>query len=148
MKRIDTRLKLAEDTATYVKEQQEAKGLSSLTKTIEQLLQEHQNQEERRAEQAYWTSMMIETMQEKVQEELQWHFKQLQVGVNRTDRNSQMLLELMNGLMVSSNISDIMPTSEFTSKPYQTAKEEVNDRMALQKMREDNARQQRSSEES
>ena len=148
MKRIDTRLKLAEDTAAYVKEQQEAKGLSSLTKTIEQLLQEHQNQEERRAEQAYWTSMMIETMQEKMQEELQWHVKQLQVGVNRTDRNSQMLLELMNGLMVSSNISDIMPTCEFTSKPYQTAKEEVNDRMALQKLRADNARQQRSSEDS
>lgn len=148
MKRIDTRLKLAEDTAAYVKEQQEAKGLSSLTKTIEQLLQEHQNQEERRAEQAYWTSMMIETMQEKMQEELQWHFKQLQVGVNRTDRHSQMLLELMNGLMLNNGIRDIMTTSEVMSTPYQTAKEEVNDRMALQKLRADNARQQRSSEDS
>ena len=148
MKRIDTRLKLSEDTATYVKEQQEAKGLSSLTKTIEQLLQEHQNEEDRRAEQAYWTSMMIETVQEKVQEEIQWHFKQLQVGVNRTDRYSQMLLELMNGLMMNNGIRDIMPTSEVMSTPYQTAKEEVNDRMALQKLREDNARQQRSSEDS
>lgn len=143
MNRIDTRLKLSEETAAYVKEQQEAKGLSSLTKTIEHLLQEHKNEEEKQAEQAYFTSMMMDAMQNKVEEEFHRHLKQLQLGVNNTDRNSQILLEMMNGFMIYNDIPHMMTTSDYESPTLTTAKEEVRDRIAHQKQRKDDAKNKR-----
>ncbi|GEK59422.1 hypothetical protein CHL76_12050 [Marinococcus halophilus] len=130
MSDVISRVRLSEEADAYVKEMKEKRNESSQAKIIDQLLLEHQQEHKDLEKGDYVTSMLMAQMNQKIEQEFHKYFNRLQLGVNNTDRNSQMLLELMNGLMVSSNISDIMPTSEFTSKPYTTAKEEVNERIA------------------
>lgn len=56
-------------------------------------------------------------------------------GVNKNDRNIQILLELINGLFINENQMDIMSTEERMHEAYQTAQKTVNDRIEKQALK-------------
>lgn len=143
MASIQSRLRLSPEAAEYVQQLQEQRNHKTLSKTIEEMLLEHKRQREMNQRLHDTTMRIANHMHQKMDEEMQNHFQRLQHRVNNTDYHSQVLLELLNGFMVNSGIRDIMTTREFISKPYQTAKEEVNDRIAHQKQRKDDAKNKR-----
>lgn len=56
-------------------------------------------------------------------------------GVNKNDRNIQILIELVNGLFINENQMDIMSTEERMHEAYQTAQKTVNDRIEKQALK-------------
>ena len=56
-------------------------------------------------------------------------------GVNKNDRNIQILIELINGLFINENQMDIMSTEERMHEAYQTAQKTVNDRIEKQSLK-------------
>ncbi|MCX0402149.1 hypothetical protein [Clostridium perfringens] len=56
-------------------------------------------------------------------------------GVNKNDRNIQILIELINGLFINENQMDIMSTEERMHEAYQTAQKTVNDRIEKQALK-------------
>ncbi|WP_054637625.1 hypothetical protein [Thalassobacillus sp. C254] len=57
--------------------------------------------------------------------------------MNNTDRNTQILLQLINGMMVNMNINNIMTTEDFETDGLKTAKEKVQQDIAHQKQKRD-----------
>jgi phosphopantetheine adenylyltransferase len=124
------RIRLSNEAYEYLQELQENRNIDSESKTINEIILEHKHQNMIEGKTDYNTSMMMAEMNRKLEQELNKHFKRLQLGVNNTDRNSQMLLELMNGFMIHNDVSHIMTTSDYESPTLVTAKEEVNERIA------------------
>ncbi|MBB6449858.1 hypothetical protein HNR44_001836 [Geomicrobium halophilum] len=59
--------------------------------------------------------------------------KKLQLGVNSSDRNTQILIELMNGMLMNEN--HLITTSNMESEPVSIAKEEVKERISHQRQK-------------
>lgn len=53
-------------------------------------------------------------------------------GVNKNDRNIQIIIELINGLFINENQMDIMTTDERMHEAYQTAQKTVRERIEKQ----------------
>lgn len=130
MSDVISRVRLSEEADAYVKQMKEERNESSQAKIIDQLLLEHQKEHKDLEKGDYVTSMLVSQMNQKIEQEFHKYFNRLQLGVNNTDRNSQMLLELMNGFMIHNDVSHIMTTSDYESPTLVTAKEEVNERIA------------------
>lgn len=125
-----TRIRLSEEATQYVNQLKEDRKEPTQTKIIEQIILEHKERSMNQDQLEYTTSMALDSINQKVEQEMHKHFKRLQLGVNNTDRNSQVLMELLIGSMVNNGIKDIMPTSEYEPTFVHTAKEEVNERIA------------------
>ncbi|MDF9763736.1 lipopolysaccharide biosynthesis regulator YciM [Peribacillus simplex] len=53
----------------------------------------------------------------------------VRLGTNNTDRNTQILIELVNGMMIHDNVEDIMTTDQLESDGLVTAKNMVQERI-------------------
>lgn len=143
MSTIQSRIRLSQEATEYVQQLQEQRNQKTLSKTIEEILLEHKRQSKTNQQISDNTAMIVDHMHQKVEQEMQHHFQRLQRSVNNTDRNAQVLLEMMNGFMINNDIVHIMTTSDYESPTLATAREEVNDRIAHQKQRKDDAKNKR-----
>jgi hypothetical protein len=143
MASIKSRLRLSPEAAEYVQQLQAQRNQKTRSKTIEEILLEHKHQNEINQQVSDTTTKIMDHMHQKVEQEMHDHFQRLQRGVNNTDRHSQVILEVLNGLMIYSDIPHMMTTSDYESPTLTTAREEVNDRIAHQKQRKDDAKNKR-----
>lgn len=130
-----SRIRLSYEAADYVDQLQEQRDNDSHSKTIDEIILEHKRHNMIEGETDHKTSMMMAEMNRKMEQELNKHFNRLQLGVNNTDRNSQVILEVLNGFMIHSDIPHIMTTSDYESPTLVTAKEEVTERIAHMQQR-------------
>ncbi|WP_022795074.1 hypothetical protein [Marinococcus halotolerans] len=141
------RIRLSNEADEYLQELQEKRNIDSQSKTINEIILEHKHQNMVEEQTGYYTSMMTDQINQKIEKEMNKHFKRIQLGVNNTDRNSQVLLELMNGFMINNDVTHIMTTSDYESPTLATAKEEVNERIAhLQQRKAEHEKKQNQSQ--
>jgi hypothetical protein len=53
----------------------------------------------------------------------------IRLGTNNTDRNTQILMELLNGMMIHESVDDILTTDQMVAKGLATAKNIVQERI-------------------
>lgn len=78
---------------------------------------------------------MIEILGDRVAEKIKASILVLKRVSNNSDRNIQVLLELMNGLFIAEDLPDIFPSKEKEHEAYITAKKEVDKRIESQRVK-------------
>ena len=78
---------------------------------------------------------MIEILGDRVAEKIKASILVLKRVSNNSDRNIQVLLELMNGLFIAEDLPDIFPSKEKEHEAYITAKKEVDKRIENQRVK-------------
>ena len=65
-------------------------------------------------------------------------FTRIRLGTNEADRNSQVLIEMMNTLFENQGVRLAVPTSVLMNPAVQGCKDEIKERVAYNKQRKDN----------
>ncbi|SDJ00390.1 hypothetical protein [Alteribacillus bidgolensis] len=134
------RMRLSGDSVEYIEDYAREKGFPDgrMNRTVDLIIQEHKEMRERKENEQETGNEMIQEVSDSVSKEMKKEVKRILLGTNNADRNTQILIELLNGLMIHNNISDIVTTDDMESKPVTTAKENVQDRIKhLQQKRAD-----------
>ena len=125
------RLRLSKESFDYIEKYAEEKNIPYDNRTINLIIKEHK--EIKSAEESQ--NEMIKIISENVSKEVKKEIKRVLLGTNNTDRNTQIIIELLNGLFISNNISDIMTTEDMESKPVYTAKRMVQEKIQNQQQK-------------
>lgn len=124
-------IRVTPDVIDYIDQYREQHDIPFQGQTLEQIIREHEEWKiEDRSTRAIM-NMAAEQFREVFASEL----KKLQLGVNNSDRNTQMLIELMNGMFMDQGVDHLMTTSNFESKPVAIARDEVKERIAHQRQK-------------
>lgn len=125
------RLRLTKESFDYINEYAEKNNIPYDNRTINMIIEEHKaikNQDQMQQD-------MIKAISDNVAKEVKKEVKRVLLGTNNTDRNTQVIIELLNGLFIDQNISDILTTNDLESKPVHTAKNFVQDRIKNQQQK-------------
>ena len=124
-------IKLDEEMIDYIEECKEEAGVHYTGDMVSRLLKEHQKQQA----QGQTMEQLLQVAAGQFRQVFASELKKLQLGVNNSDRNTQMLIELMNGMFMDQGVDHLMTTSNFESKPVAIAREEVKERIAHQRQK-------------
>lgn len=118
---VATRLRLSLDSKKYIKEFAEKNNIPHDNQTINKIIEEHKqiktNEETEK--------LLIEKISGSVSKEIKKELRRILLGTNNTDRNTQIIIELLNGIMINNNIEDIISTNDLESKSLLTARNTV-----------------------
>ncbi|QQK77827.1 hypothetical protein HUG15_21095 [Salicibibacter cibarius] len=113
----------------YIDDYREQHDITYNGQALEKIIQEHEAWKiEDRSNRAIM-NMAAEQFRQVFDAEL----KKLQLGVNNADRNTQILIELMNGMLM--NEDHLITTSNMESQPVSIAKDEIKERIAHQRQK-------------
>lgn len=73
----------------------------------------------------YVAEVVTKNLYQTLKEEL----TRVRLGTNNTDRNTQILIELINGLMIHESVDDIITTDQLEAKGVTTAKNVIQERI-------------------
>lgn len=124
-------LYLDEETMAYIEAYKEETGVSFNGQMVDQICREHQAMQAQDCSQEYLMRLMADRFQHMFAEEM----KRLRLAANRNDKNTQVLLELMNGLLMDQNVESCVTTSIFESQPMKDATEAVEERISNQRQK-------------
>jgi len=121
------RLRLTPESIAYIDEYAEQHNIPDLFKNrvINSIIEEHKKIKTSEQKQ----KAMIEEISQNIAKEVQKEFKRVLLGTNNADRNTQILIELMNGLFLNQNITGLLSTEDLESEPVKVAKEVVQERI-------------------
>jgi len=119
------RLRLTKESADYIEEYANENNIPHDNRTINHIIMEHKNIESKEKEK----QSFVRDISENISKEIKKEMKRLLLGVNNTDRNTQIIIELMNGMLIDQDIKDIITTEDVPSQPVTTAKETVQKRI-------------------
>ncbi|WP_455678122.1 hypothetical protein [Sharpea azabuensis] len=79
----------------------------------------------------YIAQAVTENLYHNLKEEL----TRIRLGTNNTDRNTQILIELINGIMIHDSVDDIITSDTLESKGLETAKRTVQERIEVKRQK-------------
>lgn len=86
--------------------------------------------EYKRLKKEQWSlNYVAEVVSKNLYETLKEELTRIRLGTNNTDRNTQILIELMNGLMIHESVDDIITTDQMEVKGVTTAKKVIQERI-------------------
>lgn len=111
-----------EDEYTYIKRQMERLNTSKLSETIELLMIEHKELNQRKLQ----DELLVENIFLRLKTELDV----IRVRTGHADKNSRIQLELWNSFMLANNIENFVSTADFMTTPLTRAKLKVEDEIS------------------
>ncbi|UOQ95074.1 hypothetical protein MUO14_09155 [Halobacillus shinanisalinarum] len=124
-------LYLDDETMAYIEDYKEETGVSFNGQMVDQICREHQALLGQDRSREYIMRLMAEHFQEMFAEEM----KRFRLAANRSDKNTQVLLELMNGFAMDQNLESCITTPIFESQAVKDAKEAVEERISNQRQK-------------
>ena len=119
------------DTAIeYIDKHAEKHGLTK-TDSIEKIIREHKNQSQSEID------IIANSVIDKFEEKYSNFFTRLRLATNFTDKNTQILLEMMNSLCFSLD-AKLMISSVLKTPVFEGAEEEITQKIAKYKQIKDN----------
>ncbi|MCX0407881.1 hypothetical protein ACV3RL_15245 [Clostridium perfringens] len=129
MKREKKQYVMTENALEYIDNFKRKNNCRSNSEALDLIIREHQKNLNLSIEDQ--VNLMAEIISEKTVSAMY----KIAKGVNKNDRNIQILIELINGLFINENQMDIMSTEERMHEAYQTAQKTVNDRIEKQALK-------------
>lgn len=126
MSREKRLISFSEENFKYLQEVQEKNDFKYLSEAVNLIIKDHEKNLN------FTLEEKINIMAEIISEKTVGAMYKIAKGVNKNDRNIQILIELINGLFINENQMDIMSTEERMHEAYQTAQKTVNDRIEKQ----------------
>jgi lipopolysaccharide biosynthesis regulator YciM len=119
------RLSVNPEVLDYIEEIKEEQNLSFTGDAVSFLVADYKRLKKEQWSLNYVAEVVSQNLHETLKEEL----TRVRLGTNNTDRNTQILIELVNGMMVNDNVEDIMTTDQLESGGLVTAKNVVQERI-------------------
>lgn len=124
---------LTRKTIGYIQRFKEENDCTS-SEAVDRIVFEHKNREIREQQAKHFS----ETMADKIYERFHKDLVRIRLGTNAADKNTQILLEMLNILMTNQKAhTKFMPTEKLDTPVLVQAKEHVTRRIAKYKQRKD-----------
>ncbi|MBQ8997253.1 MAG: hypothetical protein IJ086_01010 [Clostridium sp.] len=128
MSKIEKHYRLSEKNIEYIEEVKEKNHLKYNSEALELIIREHRNNSD------ITTEVMINLIGEKIADQLKAELLGIKKASNETDKNTQILIELFNGLFVKSGYSILSTTGEIKCEAIDKATEFVEKRIASKRV--------------
>lgn len=117
----------------YLEDYQLVNEYSNIGETLDAILEEHKELSKNN-----WSLQYVaHTVAELVNTRLSTELNRIRLGTNNTDRNSQILIELVQGMMQNNNMEHIITTSDYKPAFMSEAEGLVQERITNLKQRKD-----------
>lgn len=113
----------------YLKEVKENNNLSSMNKAINLVLKEHKEKSDTT------TELMIKIIANEVAKELKGELEKIIKGINSSDKNTQIAIEMLNGLFIKKGIGFIATSDILKAEGLELAEEAVKKRISKSRVR-------------
>lgn len=139
MSDVVKRLRISEDSADYIEEFSRRNGIqpTHMNRAINEIIKEHKELKEAVSDKGDLQKDLINQVSESVSLKVKNEMSRILLGVNNADRNTQMLLQLINGLMINQNFQSILTTDEHETSGLKTARDKVAEDIKHQKQKRD-----------
>lgn len=113
----------------YLKEVKEKNNLSSMNQAINLVLKDHKEKSDTT------TELMIKIIANEVAKELKGELEKIIKGINSSDKNTQIVIEMLNGLFIKNSVGEILVSSVVKSEGLEMAEEAVKKRISKSRVR-------------
>jgi hypothetical protein len=128
MSRSRKEYRLDEKYIEYIEEVKEKNHLKYNSEALELIIREHRNNSD------ITTEVMINLIGEKLSEKLKAELLGIKKASNESDKNTQIIIELLNGLFVKSGYKILATTGDIKCKAIDNATEFVEKRIASKRV--------------
>ena len=128
MSRLRKEYRLDEKYIEYIEEVKEKNHLKYNSEALELIIREHRNNSD------ITTEVMINLIGEKLSEKLKTELLGIKKASNESDKNTQIIIELLNGLFVKSGYKILATTGDIKCKAIDNATEFVEKRIASKRV--------------
>lgn len=118
---------MTEKSLNYLSDFMDQTGLNQ-SQALNRILMEHKNNSN------LSTEYLIDHMSKKISENIKVNLKLLLHGINSTDKNSQIILELLNGKFIKEEVGLIFSTNEKKSPAFEKAEKVINERIVSKRI--------------
>lgn len=131
------RLRLKPETVAYLEEFADDKRFGHLGQVIDHIADEHRQLADEKWDMQFLTRSISKQVsrhiEELVNEQISTELERIRLAANRSDRQGQILTELLQALMQTEGIEDIMTTDQFKPTFLETAERIVKQRVDIQR---------------
>ncbi|RKI48309.1 hypothetical protein D7V67_07135 [Clostridium paraputrificum] len=113
----------------YLCEIKKTNNLSSMNQAINLVLKEHKEKSDTTTEQ------MIKIIASEVAKALKSDLVKVIKGINSADRNTQIVMEMLNGLFIKNSVGEILVSNVVKSEGLEMAEEAVRKRISKSRVR-------------
>lgn len=128
--KVQKNFRLDEATLSYIRDFRNNKKLANDTAALMQIIEEHKHRNDIPA-----TTILVNELSKGVAEELKDTLTRIRLGTNNADRNSDVILLLLNTLLFYSNFKTLVVKD---TPQLSEARQIVKDKIAKYKQRKDN----------
>lgn len=136
--------RLNEDHISYIDDIKE-EGYSNRSDALISILNEHKELKNKLFDLNFIVNQFKYEMSVLIQEEYKRNFetelKRIRLGTNSTDRNTQILIELLQGFMIMKNVNRIPLTKDYKAQFLKDAEQLVKERITHLKQKKDSKEQ-------
>lgn len=117
--KVSKHFRISEECIEYIKQIQQKENLSSENAALSYIISQHKELQHSIAD------SIVATLDEKFSKT----FTRIRLGVNNADRNSQILLELLNTILLETKVRQLSSTDAYKTKPFEEAEAHVKNRI-------------------
>ena len=118
----------------FIGEYKEDKGSSTISSALESILSEHRELSNKMFDLRFIVNQVKQELMQEIdngiKKNVETEMKRIRLGTNNTDRNTQVLIELIQGFMVASNKDTITTTDIYKPDFLVEAETVVHERIA------------------
>lgn len=128
--KIKRNFSIEKNTFDYLNDiQSENANINSMSSAIDFIAMEHKSKSDTTTEQ------MIKIIANEVAKELKGELTKIIKGINSADRNTQIVMEMLNGLFIKSNVGYINTSEIVKAEGLELAEESVRKRISKSRVR-------------
>lgn len=131
---IIKRYRLEEEWINYIEEYKDINGSHNLSGALKSILIEHKELSNKLFDLRFITNQikqeLLQEIDNGIKKNVETEMKRIRLGTNNTDRNTQILIELLQGFMVASNKDTIATTDLYKPDFLVEAETVVHERIA------------------
>ena len=120
---------ISNEANEYIKQVRSERKIRSESEALEHIVKEHKEKSDTTTEQ------MIKIIANEVAKELKGELTKIIKGINSADRNTQIVMEMLNGLFIKSNVGYINTSDIVKAEGLELAEEAVRKRISKSRVR-------------
>ena len=120
---------ISNEANEYIKQVRSERKIRSESEALEHIVKEHKEKSDTTTEQ------MIKIIASEVARELKCDLVKIIKGINSADRNTQIVMEMLNGLFIKNSVGEILVSSVVKSEGLEIAEEAVRKRISKSRVR-------------
>ena len=128
--KIKRNFSIEKNTFNYLTDiQKENANINSMSSAIDFIAMDHKSKSDTTIEQ------MIKIIASEVAKELKGELTKIIKGINSADRNTQIVMEMLNGFFIKNNVGFIATSDVFKAEGLELAEEAVRKRISKSRVR-------------